>query len=98
MVRVIFVSVPRGGFHKVSFSRFGWRSDVYVILDVKRFFPCYRWDPSADDFYKARTTDAMLEHLRGHRAAGELVPESCFERLEAERVENDAFIETGEWS
>jgi hypothetical protein len=40
----------------------------------------------------ARSTGALVVHLRDHVAAGHGVPQRTFEQLEDDRSENDAFI------
>jgi hypothetical protein len=39
------------------------------------------------------STAAMLAHLAEHKAAGDVVPDSCIEELEADRESSDAYIE-----
>lgn len=63
-------------------------SDVYVYFDIGGYLCCCgcclgkKWD--------FHSTDEMIAHLEEHRAAGHRVPQSCIDRLEDEREENDS--------
>lgn len=84
----------------MSYARFGAGSDVYVFLSVGGYLECcscaMQNAPNDPHVFEAETTEAMLEHLRQHRAAGHQVPEDCIERLKAEAEANDHWIATGE--
>jgi hypothetical protein len=69
------------------------RSDVYVFLSVGGFLECCSCRLLTDwQSFSAAATAAMLAHLREHIAAGHVVPPDTISAIEADRVENDAFI------
>ena len=77
----------------MSYARFGWEgSNVYVYADVGGYLNCCACILGDDGrFY---STGEMLNHLVKHRMAGHTVPDSCIEELEADREENDAWLDT----
>lgn len=84
----------------MSYARFGWDdSDVYVYLDVNGSLCCcacaLNWQGDDGVFPASRyldTTASMVAHLREHEAAGHEVPGDTFSDLEADAVENDAWM------
>lgn len=87
----------------MSYARFGWEgSDVYVFLNVHGYFECCGcWmEPPPETnpesgfgmSFTCKDTQGMIDHLRKHEEEGHTVPDYTFERLEAEREENDQWI------
>jgi hypothetical protein len=76
----------------MSYARFS-EGDVYVFLNVGGTLECCGC--SLGDRWDFDSTDAMLEHLREHAAAGHAIPDRCIPGLEEDREENDAFIKAG---
>jgi len=73
----------------MSYARFGEDSDVYVYADAEAgYLRCVGCNV---DF---SSTDAMLEHLRGHIASGDAVPAKVIPALEADRAKNDEWLAT----
>jgi hypothetical protein len=70
----------------------GERSDIYVYLDVGGYFTCCWCNLSKEPGPRFTTTQAIVEHVREHQAAGESVPSYTITSLEAEGTENDAWI------
>ncbi len=77
----------------MSFSRWGCEgSDVYTFWGegstqgVMRegFVCCGCWLGSGDSFV-VDTADELIEHLKAHRAAGHVVPDSCFRQVDEAR-------------
>jgi hypothetical protein len=74
----------------MSYCRFG-EADVYVFMHVNGRLCCCGCSYHQDDdepFFYADSTDAMIEHLKRHRADGHDVPERVFEDLRADDGEN----------
>jgi hypothetical protein len=75
----------------MAYARFGWRdSDVYVFCNVSGYLDCCAC--SFDEESRFTSTDAMIEHLRRHIAAGHTVPEDTFVGLEEDREDNEAYF------
>lgn len=80
----------------MSYVRWGSDgSDVYVYLGGQ-LVCCGCALEARDGSASFATTDAMIEHLRAHVAAGHCVPDHVIPDLEADRVANDYFIATGD--
>jgi hypothetical protein len=83
----------------MSYARFGWDdSDVYVYLDCGGYLTCCACKRLDETFPQFHLTAAMLNHLEGHRARGDVVPEQTFEELRQDAAENDAWMKTSAWS
>lgn len=77
----------------MSYARFAKDSNVYVFMCISGALECCGC--ALGDETRFDSTDAMLDHLGRHRAAGHDVPQRAIERLVADREENDAFIAAG---
>ncbi len=78
----------------MSYVRWSAQSHVYVYLDVGGFLICCGCcDDRVPRSFRAYTTAEMIDHLREHVAAGDLVPESCFDGLRNDADENDGWIQ-----
>lgn len=76
----------------MSYARFGWDgSHVYVYCDVNGYLACCGC--RLGDKWAFYSTDDMIAHLREHLEAGHTVPDDLIPALQADRDENDAFIE-----
>lgn len=73
----------------MSYVRFS-EADVYVYSDVGGYLCCCGC--LLKEPWEHYSTDSMLAHLCKHKEAGHDVPSHVFEDLEADRVENEAFI------
>lgn len=74
----------------MSYARFSEDSDVYVFLHVAGGLTCCGCSLQKQGVDPAfARTESMLHHLREHQQAGHKVPRRTFERLEADRHEND---------
>lgn len=73
----------------MSFSRFGWDSDVYVFEHVGGFIQCCGCQYGEENFgfYEAKTPREMLAHLDKHEADGDNVKRAK-ENIIAEYVED----------
>lgn len=78
----------------MSFSRFGWDSDVYVFEHVGGFIQCCGCNIPVNDhqdelfgMYDAKTPREMLAHLDEHEAIGDNVRRAR-ENIIAEYVED----------
>jgi hypothetical protein len=71
----------------MSYARNNHESDVYVIESGEQFW-CYgsgdQTTYHADTPIAYNTRSQLVIHLAMHRAYGDLVPESAFERLDHE--------------
>lgn len=70
----------------MSYARWSKESDVYVYADVAGHLRCCGCNLGF------LTTREMIDHLGAHRAAGQMVPESCIIGLLADADENDAWM------
>ena len=78
----------------MSYARFGWdNSDVYVyptLIGNKPFIACaacYFGDELEPSYY-AESTLEMLDHLKAHQKAGQLVPDETFDAILADDSQN----------
>jgi hypothetical protein len=74
----------------VSYARWSTDSDVYVYAAVGGGFICE--DCPRDSLHRCATAREMIEHLLGHRAKGDLVPESALEALR-EAATPDVYVD-----
>jgi hypothetical protein len=72
----------------MSYCRFG-QADVYVYLDARGYLACCGC--ILGDEWEFHSTDAMVEHLNAHTAAGHDVPSSVIPALRADDAENFPF-------
>lgn len=76
----------------MSYVRLGEEgSDVYVFLSCYGRLECCGCCLFGITAFTT-TTAAMFEHLREHRRAGHVVPDSTFERLDADAEEDNTWI------
>jgi hypothetical protein len=75
----------------MSYARMGDDSDVYVYSTGYSLICQWCWGGNRD-FY---STADMLTHLDEHRAAGERVPDRCYEGLREDQAENDQKMREG---
>lgn len=72
----------------MSYSRFGAEgSDVYVYMDVGGYLCCCACSLGPSSFH-ADGTQAMVDHLAEHVAAGHSVPAHVVPEVWADDVEN----------
>ena len=82
---------PRGELAAVAYARFGPRCDIYVFLTGNpAYLACLRCPLPGPFEFEARSTVAMVAHIREHIAAGHAVPDDVIPRLLAEQEANDA--------
>jgi hypothetical protein len=74
----------------MAYARFSEDSDVYVYLDVGGFLACCGC--SQGPSFSATTTEDMIDHLKEHIMAGDVVPDYLIPALEEDRNENDVWI------
>jgi hypothetical protein len=82
----------------VAYLRFAQHgSDAYVFMHTDGYLACWncrllyesrRAGHPAPDHFRADSTQAMIDHLEQHRAAGHSVP--CFDEVAAELRADDA--------
>lgn len=74
----------------MSYARFGEEgSSVYVYMHVEGWLECCWCDLIRDAAcFEARSTAEMVEHLRKHEEAGDVVPPGVIAELEADDAEN----------
>jgi hypothetical protein len=71
----------------VAYARFGDECDVYVFSTGGELL-CM--DCALGPDFKAKTTEAMISHLRDHVTHGHQVPEDVFADLLHDQSENDS--------
>jgi hypothetical protein len=69
----------------MSYSRFGY-ADVYVYMDVNGSLACCGCFLGADWYFDS--TEAMVDHLAEHRAAGHEVPPGIEDSLREDDADN----------
>lgn len=74
----------------MSYARFGWDgSDVYIFMSDLGLECCgCSLHRDGDSFPVFNSTQAMVDHLAEHRAAGDFVPEYVEDELWADDEEN----------
>jgi hypothetical protein len=70
----------------MSYARFGEDSNVYVFLSCSALECC---SCRPDGPHLTFSTAEMIAHLDEHRAAGDKVPDYCYEGLREDEREND---------
>lgn len=65
----------------MSYARWSSTSEVYVYLDGAGQYICCDCGLAPAPRFIAPSALRMIDHLQEHRDAGDLVPESAFERL-----------------
>jgi hypothetical protein len=71
----------------MSYARLTDDSDVYVLADEEAGY--LRCVGCGADF---SSTTGMIEHLRGHIASGDAVPDRTIPALEADQARNDPWL------
>ena len=66
----------------MSYCRFGTESDVYVFMCITGALECCAC--RLDGPQRFLSTQAMIDHLDAHRAAGHKVPDRAIARLREE--------------
>lgn len=78
----------------MAYARFG-DSDVYVFLSVWGYLDCCNCALLPEDEKRPNgfmSTDEMVAHLKEHQAAGHRVNQETFDRLIADKAENDQWL------
>ncbi len=73
----------------MAYARF-FSDDVYVYADARGGVICTMcsFGDMIDSFYKAESTQEMVDHLKAHQKKGDSMPSDIFDQLWADDAEN----------